>query len=81
MKLDLTPTFLELGDATSHNFAFLHRHDVWVSYREEMITETNLLEFRRRHPGFVRVRTLPKQVDAMNGADREWHGARLKSHS
>ena len=44
MKLDLTPTFLELGDATSHNFAFLHRHDVWVSYREEMITETNLLE-------------------------------------
>ena len=73
MTLDLTLTFLELGDATSCNLKFSHRDDVWVSYGEETITETNLLEIRRRHPEHVRVRTFPKQVEATNGADWEWH--------
>ena len=73
MKLDLTLTFLELGDATSRNLEFSHCDDVWVSYGEETITETNLLEIRRRHPEHVRVRTFPKQVEATNGADWEWH--------
>ena len=73
MKLDLTLTFLELGDATSRNLEFSHCPDVWVSYGEETITETNLLEIRRRHPEHVRVRTFPKQVEATNGADWEWH--------
>ena len=54
---DDTLTFLELGDATSCNLKFSHRDDVWVSYGEETITETNLLEIRRRHPEHVRVRT------------------------
>ena len=40
MKLDLTLTFLELGDATSRNLEFSHCNDVWVSYGEETITET-----------------------------------------
>ena len=44
-----------------------------MSYGEETITETNLLEIRRRHPEHVRVRTFPKQVEATNGADWEWH--------
>ena len=73
MNLDLALTFLELGDATSRNLAFSHRDDVWVSYGEETITEANLLEIRRRHPGRVRVRTFPKPVEAKNGADWEWH--------
>lgn len=73
MKVDLTFTFLELGDATSRNLGFSHRDDVWVSYGEETITETNLLAIRRRHPEHVRVRTFPKQVEATNGADWEWH--------
>ena len=73
MKLDLTLTFLELGDATSRNLGFSHSDDVWVSYGEETITESSLLEIRRRHPEHVRVRTFPKQVEATNGADWEWH--------
>ncbi len=44
-----------------------------MSYGEETITETNLLEIRRRHPAHVRVRTFPKQGEATNGADWEWH--------
>ena len=71
--LDLTRTFLELGDATSRNLEFSHREDVFVSYGEETITETNLLEIRRRHPQLVRVRTFPKRKEATNGADWEWH--------
>ena len=78
MKLDLTLTFLELGDATSRNLEFSHCDDVWVSYGEETITESNLLEIRRRHPEHVRVRTFPKQVEATNGADWEWHIVGLK---
>ena len=72
LKLDLTVTLLELGDATSRNLEFSHRGDVWVSYGEETITESNLLEIRRRHPNVVRVRTFPKVVEATNGADWEW---------
>ncbi len=64
---------MELGDATSRNLEFSHRDNVWVSYGEETITETNLLEIRRRHPELVRLRTFPKRVEAKNGADWEWH--------
>ena len=72
MKLELTCTFLELGDATSHNLEFSHCDKVWVSYGEETITETNLLEITRRHPECVRIRTFPKQLEATNGSDWEW---------
>ena len=75
MRLDLPLTFLELGDATSRNFEISHGDDVWVSYREDTIKETNLLKIRRWHPELVRVRTFPKRVEATNGADWEWHGA------
>ena len=46
---NMVTTFLELGDATSRNLEFSHRPKVYVSYGEETITETNLLEIRRRH--------------------------------
>ena len=74
LSLDLILTFLELGDATSRNLKFLHRDDVWVSYGEETITESNLLEITRRHPRLVRVRTFPKPVEATNGADWGYAG-------
>ena len=73
LNLAMTATLIELGDATSRNLEFSHRSDVWVSYGEETITETNLLEIRRRHPEQVRVRTFPKRVEGQNGADWEWH--------
>ena len=44
-----------------------------MSYGEETITETNILEIRRRHPKLVRVWTFPKHIEAKNGADWEWH--------
>ena len=69
MKSAITATLLELGDATSRNLEFSHRGDVWVSYGEETITETNLLEIRRRHPKRVYVRTFSKRVEAKRGAD------------
>ena len=72
MKSSLVATFLELGDATSRNLEF-SQHDGWVSYGEETITETNLLEIRRRHPGRVHIHTFPKPKEARNGADWEWH--------
>ena len=75
----MTATFLELGDATSRNLEFSHRGDVWVSYGEETITETNLLEIRRRHSERIFVHTFPKWAEANTGADWEWHivGRRL----
>ena len=71
-KLDIAKTFIELGNATSHNLEFSHRKNVFVSYGEETITETNLLEIRRQHPDVVRVHTFSKHMEAKNGADWEW---------
>ena len=59
----MTATLLELGDATSRNLEFSHRDDVSVSYGEETITETNLLEIRRRHPKRVYLHTFSKPSD------------------
>lgn len=73
MTSNLVKTFLELGDATSRNLKFSHRPDVYVSYGEESITETNLLEIRRRHSDRVHLETFPKKKESQSGADWEWH--------
>lgn len=73
MKFDIADTFVELGDATSRNLAFSQGKGVGVSYGEETITETNLLEIRRRHPKLVRLHAFSKHAEAQNGADWEWH--------
>ena len=62
-----------LGDATSHNLGFSYRPDVPVSYGEETITESNLLELRRRHSDVVHLRTLSKHRESKIGADWEWY--------
>ena len=75
----LVASLLQLGDATSRNLDFSHRDDVFVSYGEETITESNLLELRRRHPQHIRLEMFTKHQEAGNGADWEWHiiGRRL----
>ena len=66
-------TFLELADATSLNLEFSHMRSVQVNYGEETITESNLLEIRRRHWDLVRVHTFTRREEAQVGADWEWH--------
>ncbi|MEY8095840.1 DUF6615 family protein [Falsihalocynthiibacter sp. S25ZX9] len=73
MIYDLTNSFLELGDATSRNLDFAYQKDVHISYGEETITETNLLELRRRHPSRISLKTFSHHAEAKNGADWEWH--------
>ena len=73
MKFDMAATFVELGDATSRNLAYSQGEGVGVSYGEETITETNLLEIRRRHPEHVHLHTFSKHAESRNGADWEWH--------
>ena len=73
MRGSLLHSLLELAHATSQNLGFAHRDDVHVSYGEETITETNLLELRRRHPAIITLNTFGKAKEAKNGADWEWH--------
>jgi len=69
----LLHSLLELAHATSQNLGFAHQDDVHISYGEETITETNLLELRRRHPKTISVNTFGKRTESQNGADWEWH--------
>ncbi len=73
MKGSLTQSLLVLGHSTSQNLGFAHKPDVDVSYGEETITESNLLELRRRHPSIIDLKTFSKHKEAKNGADWEWH--------
>ena len=79
MKPSMTTTFLELGDATSRNLEFSHPKDICINYGEETITETNLLEIRRRHSDRIILSSFSKPREANTGADWEWHivGERL----
>ena len=69
----LIVNLLRLGDATSRNLEFSHQRDVFVSYGEETITETNLLELRRRHAKYVHIEMFSHHQESKNGADWEWH--------
>ena len=70
---NIVTTLREFGDATSRNLEFSHRPDMFVSYGEETITETNLLEIRRRHRRCICLETFPKKKEAQYGADWEWY--------
>ena len=52
---------------------FSYRPDVPVSYGEETITESNLLELRRRHSDLVHLRTFSKHHESRIGSDWEWY--------
>ncbi|WP_431321638.1 DUF6615 family protein [Rhizobium sp. YTU87027] len=73
MIWNLCATFLDLGDAVSRNLALAHQDDCHISYGEETITESCLLEIHRRHPAIVKIKTFTKREEANNGADWEWH--------
>ena len=66
-------TLKHLGDVTSRNLEFSYRPDVPVSYGEETITESNLLELRRRHSDVVFIRTFSRSLESRIGSDWEWH--------
>lgn len=72
MRGSLLRSLLELAHATSQNLGFAHCPKVHVSYGEETITETNLLELRRRHPSIITLNTFAKKKEALIGADWEW---------
>lgn len=69
----LLRTLEHLGDVTSRNLEFSYRPDVPISYGEETITESNLLELRRRHSDVVHIRTFSKHEESKIGADWEWY--------
>lgn len=69
----LLRTLLDLAHATSQNLDFAY-HNRGISFGEETITETNLLEIRRRNPSKVRIFTFSKTAESNGtGADWEWH--------
>jgi hypothetical protein len=72
-RLSLLRTLLVLGHNTSKNPEYAYNYPA-TSYGEETITETNLLDIRRRHPNRVKVLTFTKQKEShVTGADWEWH--------
>ena len=71
--LGLLDTLKHLGVVTSRNLEFSYRSDVPVSYGEETITESNLLELRRRHSDVVHLNTFSKHQESRIGADWAWY--------
>ena len=69
----LKATLIHLGDQTSKKLEFSYQLDVPISYGEETITETNLLDLALHHPDIVHLRTFTKRKEATTGADWEWH--------
>ena len=69
----LVSSLEHLADVTSRNLEFSYRPDVPVSYGEETISESNLLELRRRHSDVVHLRTFSKHQESKIGADWEWY--------
>ena len=70
----LLNTLLELGHSTSQNLEFAYGTKGGIAFGEETITETNLLEFRRRHPQNIHVHSFTKAKESSEtGADWEWH--------
>ena len=69
----LVSTLEHLGDLTSRNLEFSYRPDVPVSYGEETITESNLLELRHCHSDVVQLRTFSKLHESKVGSDWEWY--------
>ena len=69
----LVSTLERLGDVTSRNLEFSYRPDVPVSYGEETITESNLLELRHCHSDVIQLRTFSKLRESKVGSDWEWY--------
>ena len=70
---NLVDTMRYLGDATSRNLGFSYNTEVPVSYGEETITESNLLELWRHHSNVIYLEQKTKHEESKVGADWEWH--------
>lgn len=70
-NLNLCQTFLELGGLVSRNLELAYGSH--ISYGEETITESTLLQIWSRHSAIINIETFSKPREAMNGADWEWH--------
>lgn len=70
-NLNLCQTFLEFGDVVSRNLELAYGSH--ISYGEETITESTLLQIWSRHSAIINIETFSKPREAMNGADWEWH--------
>jgi hypothetical protein len=66
----LCRTFQDIGHRTSCDLR--HAWDANLSFGEETITETLLLDLKRRHPTSVMLKSFNKHDEAQNGADWEW---------
>ena len=63
-------TFQNIADRTWR--AIADAHQAGLSYGEETITETNLLQLKRYHPKQIRIRAFSKREESKTGADWEW---------
>ena len=70
---NLVDTMRYLGDATSRNLGFSYNTEVPVSYGEETITESNLLELWRHHSNVIYLEQKTKHEESKVGADWEWY--------
>ena len=68
----LVDTMRRLGHATSRNLKYSYHENVPVSYGEETITESNLLELWCHHSDVVKLRSFTKHQESKNGADWLW---------
>lgn len=67
-------TLIEMGDRVSRDLFYAYQDHVGVSLGEETITESCLLELKRKHPKVVEIETFSKAIESKTtGADWEWH--------
>lgn len=70
----LTLTLIRLADTVSRNLSLAYTDTCGVSYGEETITETCLLDLKRMHDADVQSHTFSKHKESkVTGADWEWH--------
>ena len=86
--LDMTTSTVRLvsilehfGDLTSRSLEFSNRPDIPVSYGEETITQTKLLELRHCHSDVVQIRTFSKAHESKVNSDWGVVHCRPAAHS
>jgi hypothetical protein len=78
--ISITKALVELADEVSRNLSFAYQDNIRVSYGEETITESCLLNLKRQLGSLVQIDTFSKSKESkVTGADWEWHflGAKL----
>ena len=72
--VSITKVLAELADEVSRNLSFAYQDNIRVSYGEETITESCLLNLKRKLGPLVDIDTFSKSKESkVTGADWEWH--------